>query len=314
MARMSLRTSLTLRVLGAVVVAGAITAGPAVADVDTTPPVITVTAPAEGQVIASNQGAVPTAFSCVDEQGGSGVATCQGDATIDTTKHGDQTFTVQTSDNAGNATTKTVNYRIVDMIPPQITITSPTPGQHVPLHSTLPSTFNCTDEGGSLIDTCSGTQIIESPEPGPHQFTVLAIDGDGNRVTKSVPYVVDATEAGNGNHGTGGNGTDVSTAASAGLKASTSAVKALRRKASAKLSFSAPAGSHVSVRVKRGGTTVANGSAVASASGSVSLTLRRGKAARKLLAGRRKLTLHVFVTVTDAQGHAGSRDKAVVVR
>src|SRR3954468_3858085 len=120
---------------GALLLAGAISAGPAVADVDTTPPVITITFPAEGQVITSNQGGVPTQFSCADEAGGSGLATCDGPATLDSTQHGDQQFTVTTSDRAGNATDKHVNYKVVDVIPPQITITSPVEGQHVTLFS-----------------------------------------------------------------------------------------------------------------------------------------------------------------------------------
>src|SRR5690349_10198360 len=128
---MSLRPS--LRLLGALLVTGAVCAVPAVAkldDPDTTPPVITITFPAEGQEITSNQGALATQFNCVDPvvPGAitSGTATCDGDATIDTTKNGDQQFTVHTTDNAGKATEKTVNYKLVDRIPPTITITSPT--------------------------------------------------------------------------------------------------------------------------------------------------------------------------------------------
>src|SRR4051795_6612791 len=104
MPRMSLRAILPL--LGA---AALLHAAPAAAqDPDTFPPEITITVPAEGQVVTSSQGAVETAFSCVDEDGGSGVASCDGDATLDTTHVGDHSFVVHTSDNAGNATTKIV--------------------------------------------------------------------------------------------------------------------------------------------------------------------------------------------------------------
>ena len=312
---MSLRPSAPLRPLAAVVVAGAIFAGPAVADVDdTTPPVITIRTPTEGQVFASNQGNVATDFSCDDpEPDASGTASCDGDATIDTTKHGDQSFTVHTTDHAGNETQKTVNYRIVDQIPPQITITAPVEGQHVPLHSSVSSSFDCTDAGGSLIYTCTGTQTIESPSPGPHQFTVVAIDGDGNRTTKSVNYVVDPTEGGRGNNA------GAAAAADAALSASTPALKSLRRKATAKLAFSAPARSRVSVKVtakvKDRQLTVAKASGTAGGDGSVKLTLRpAGAKARKLLHGRSKLSLHVFVTVTDPLGQVGKKDKVVSVR
>src|SRR4051794_21894674 len=90
-----------LRILAAAVVVGAFSAAPAFADVDTTPPEIAVTVPAEGQVFASDQGGVPTGFTCTDEPGGSGVATCAGDATLDTARVGDRVFTVQTTVDAG---------------------------------------------------------------------------------------------------------------------------------------------------------------------------------------------------------------------
>ena len=311
---MSLRASTPLRLLAAVVVVGAVCAGPAVADVDTTPPVITVTMPVEGQVIASNQGALPTAFACADEPGGSGVATCDGDATIDTTKHGDQQFVVHTSDRAGNATDKTVNYRIVDMIPPQITITAPVEGQHVPLHSTLSSSFDCTDVGGSLIDTCQGTQIIESPTPGPHQFTVLAIDGDGNRTTKSVNYVVDSTE-GNVVHNPAG----AQAAADKALSASNAALKSLRSKRTATLAFTALARAKASVkvtaRVKGKTVTIAKASGTAGGDGVVKLKLKvSGYAATAAVRHKGKLSLHVFVTITDEFGTTAKKDKVVSTR
>jgi hypothetical protein len=201
---MSLRPFASLRLLAAVAVVGAIFAGPAIArlNTDTTPPEITVTFPTEGQRIASNQGVLASQDECTDPQfapGGpddfvSGIATCERNAPIDTTLHGDQTLTLHATDNAGNATEKHINYRIVDQIPPTITITAPVEGQHVGLHSTHNASFDCADEGGSLIDTCQGNQNIDSPTPGPKVFTVVAIDGDGNRTTKSVNYVVDSTE------------------------------------------------------------------------------------------------------------------------
>jgi hypothetical protein len=313
---MSLRPSVSLRLLGSLLVAGAIFAGPAVADFnDTVPPEITVTTPAEGQVIASNQGALPTAFSCVDpEPEASGVATCAGDATIDTSKHGDQTFTVHTSDNAGNATDKTVNYRIVDQIPPQITITAPVEGQHVGLHSTHNSSFDCTDVGGSLIDTCQGSQNIDSPTPGPHVFTVLAIDGDGNRTTKSVNYVVDSTEE-NVVHNPAG----ADAAADKALSASTAALKALRKKLTATLSFNAGSKMKVSVKVtakvKRKTITIAKASGTAGGDG-IKLKLKvSGYAAPAAMKHKGKLALKISVTIDDPNGNATvTKSKSVTTR
>jgi hypothetical protein len=313
---MSLRPSPSLRLLGALLVAGALCAGPAIADVDDTfPPEITITVPAEGQMIASNQGALPTAFSCVDPPpDASGVATCQGDATIDTTKHGDQQFMVHATDNAGNATDKVVNYRIVDQIPPQITITAPVEGQHVGLHSTHNSSFDCTDAGGSLIDTCQGSQNIDSPTPGPHVFTVLAIDGDGNRTTKSVNYVVDPTEE-NVVHNPAG----ADAAADKALSASNSTLKTLRKKRTATLSFNAGSKMKVSVkitaRVKGKTVTIAKASGTAGGDG-IKLKLKvSGYAATAAMKHKGKLSLRISVTIDDPNGNATvTKSKTVTTR
>ena len=64
---------------------------------------------AGGHTYALNQ-AVPASYSCADESGGSGVASCAGPVAsgspIDTASVGSKTFTVQASDNAGNAASK----------------------------------------------------------------------------------------------------------------------------------------------------------------------------------------------------------------
>jgi hypothetical protein len=298
---MSPRASIAARLLAATAVAAALIAGPAAAQVaDTTPPAVTVTVPAEGQVFASDQGGVATAFTCADEPGGSGLATCTAPATIDTTQVGDQLFTVHTSDHAGNATDKLVHYRVVDMIPPQITISAPTAGQHAPLHSTVDTNFDCTDAGGSLIDTCQGDQNIDTSAVGPHVFTVLAIDGAGNRTTMSVPYVVDpvATFDPDLDHNT-----------QAVLNAAVPALKKLVHASSATIASTVRPGSKVAVRVTgRRGATVAKGSGRAGADGRVRFALRTaGAKGRRLLHGR----LHVLVTVTN--GRAAHRSRVVSI-
>jgi hypothetical protein len=83
---------------------------------DTIPPAITVTTPSEGQHLAQGAAAA-SAFSCGDEIGGSGVATCAAPASVDTGSAGAKTFTVTATDQAGNAATKVVNY-VVDATPP----------------------------------------------------------------------------------------------------------------------------------------------------------------------------------------------------
>jgi hypothetical protein len=80
-----------------------------------TAPTVTIGAPVDGGVYA--QGAiVRAAYSCADEPGGSGVATCTGtvaaDAAIDTATPGRKEFRVSAIDAAGNATLKTVSYTV----------------------------------------------------------------------------------------------------------------------------------------------------------------------------------------------------------
>jgi hypothetical protein len=284
--------------LAAAACAAALTAAPAHAQVaDTTPPAIDVTVPAEGQVFASDQGNVPTNFACHDEIGGSGLASCVGPAFIDTTQVGDQLFTVTASDRAGNSAPKLVHYRVVDMIPPQIVITAPTPGQHAALHSTVDATFNCTDQGGSLVDTCQGDQNIDTSQVGPHVFTVLAIDGAGNRTTMSVPYVVDPVAVFD---------PDLDHNTQTVLNAAVRALKGLAHASSATIATTVRPGSNVAVRVTgRRGATVAKGSGRAGADGTVRFALR--VKARRLLRGR----LHVFVTV--ANGRVARRSKVISV-
>lgn len=83
---------------------------------DTTAPTITLMTPADGAVYKLNQ-VVNADFSCEDEVGGSGVASCVGTVangtTIDTSSVGTKSFTVNASDNAGNhAQAVTHNYTV----------------------------------------------------------------------------------------------------------------------------------------------------------------------------------------------------------
>src|ERR1044071_8448681 len=80
---------------------------------DTTKPEIQITRPTSN-VYLLNQG-VTSSYSCTDV-GGSGVATCAGTvangAAVNTASVGAKVFTVNATDVAGNAATKTVNYTV----------------------------------------------------------------------------------------------------------------------------------------------------------------------------------------------------------
>jgi len=83
---------------------------------DTTTPTVTTGEPDDGAVYLLGQVAIAN-YSCSDEVGGSGVATCVGDvesgAEIDTSTVGPHTFTITSTDNAGNSTVVTLNYAVV---------------------------------------------------------------------------------------------------------------------------------------------------------------------------------------------------------
>jgi hypothetical protein len=78
--------------------------------IDVTAP--TVSSPHQGIEYKLGQ-SVEAQFTCTDEEGGSGVATCEGPATLDTSSVGEQTFQVTTRDEAGNEATETVTYRVI---------------------------------------------------------------------------------------------------------------------------------------------------------------------------------------------------------
>ncbi len=84
---------------------------------DTTAPTIKIATPSEGASYAPNQ-AVTADYSCADEEGGSGVASCQGPvadgSAIDTGSTGSHGFTVTATDNAGNTTSTGHTYSVVD--------------------------------------------------------------------------------------------------------------------------------------------------------------------------------------------------------
>lgn len=78
-------------------------------------PTITFVKPTDGAVYTLGQKVV-VGYSCADEPNGSGVASCEGTlpvgARLDTSRPGAKTFTVRTSDRAGNAASKSVSYTV----------------------------------------------------------------------------------------------------------------------------------------------------------------------------------------------------------
>ena len=165
---------------------------------DVTAPVITLTTPAANATFTRNQ-AVNANYSCADEPGGSGIATCAGTAAngtaIDTSTIGPHSFTVDATDNAGNPASVTHNYTVTDVTAPVITLTTPAANATYAQGATVNAAFSCADEpGGSGIATCVGSvannTAIDTSTLGSHSFTVDATDNAGNPSSVTHNYTV----------------------------------------------------------------------------------------------------------------------------
>jgi Ca2+-binding RTX toxin-like protein len=145
---------------------------------DTTAPSVAIPTPSDGATYTPNQ-AVNAKYSCKDEAGGSGVASCQGPVAdggaIDTGSTGSYDFTVTATDNAGNTTSVTHVYTVTDSVLP--------PG--------------CTITGTSANDVISGT---------PGDDTICA--GDGNDTVKGLDGSDTLKGEGGADTLLGGNGDD----------------------------------------------------------------------------------------------------------
>jgi hypothetical protein len=86
-----------------------------VAGADTTAPLITIASPTDLAAYTLNQ-VVVAGYTCVDEAGGSGTASCQGTvptgAGISTASVGTRTFSVSAADKAGNTSSRSVTYAV----------------------------------------------------------------------------------------------------------------------------------------------------------------------------------------------------------
>jgi len=125
---------------------------------DITAPTITLTTPADNDVYIKNQ-VVNADYSCADEAGGSGLASCVGDVPsgdpINTSTVGPHTFTVDAADNAGNTAQVIHNYFVhyafdgfrspVDNLPTLNTVKA---GSAVPVKFSLSG-----DQGLGIIDS-----------------------------------------------------------------------------------------------------------------------------------------------------------------
>jgi large repetitive protein len=153
--------------------------------IDKTPPVVAITAPANGAYYKSIN--VPAAGFTVNELNPYTTVEAGYSAS-----EGVQTYTVTATDTAGNVGSASVTYT-VDNTPPVVAITAPADGAVYLLNQNVSANWSATD-ALSGIASSSGTVPSGSPIPtgtaGANTFTVTATDKAGNTTTKTVNYYV----------------------------------------------------------------------------------------------------------------------------
>ncbi len=173
---------------------------------DQTAPTVTVNIP-EGAVYTQGR-PVPLTFSCADDQGGSGVASCVGStpsgANLPTGTAGMQVLTITATDNVGNVFVKTVNYRVLDAVN-----TNGSAGGTVPATLALtlgtPATFGALTAGVAKDYTAAmSANVVSSAGDAALSVADPSSTATGHLVngTFSLPSIVQAKASSPG--GTGG--------------------------------------------------------------------------------------------------------------
>jgi hypothetical protein len=163
---------------------------------DTTAPSVTLSTPSDGATYDLNQ-AITANYSCHDEAQGSGVASCQGTvpdgSPVDTATLGTKSFTVTTSDNAGNVSSVTHTYTVVGA--GQCTITGNAKANTI--SGTSGADIICGGGGNDTIKGLGGNDVLRGDAGNDKLF-----GGAGDDVVNSKDGV-------NGNDSLdGGTGTD----------------------------------------------------------------------------------------------------------
>ena len=158
---------------------------------DVIPPTGTISAPAAGADYAVGT-RLYASYSCDDGAGGSGVVGCIGSYpngyALPTNRPGTFTFTVDAFDAAGNHGSASVNYRVVDENPPQITITSPADGGTYLVGDPITPSYSCHDDVDGSNVTCKASPFDTTP--GSHVFRVDSVDSAGNAAFATATYSV----------------------------------------------------------------------------------------------------------------------------
>lgn len=168
---------------------------------DVVAPAVELRRPLDGSVVGRGE-VVEADYACGDEAGGSGVASCLGSTVsggpIDTSVLGVHEYSVTATDNAGNSTTTTHEYTVVDRTSPTVRIAAPVDGEVYARGAVVPAAYECVDEvGGSGLrpfGSCVGPVGIGAPVDtwtlGNRDFRVTATDAAGNVGWATNSYTV----------------------------------------------------------------------------------------------------------------------------
>ena len=173
---------------------------------DQTAPTVTVNIP-EGAVYTQGR-PVPLTFSCADDPGGSGIASCVGStpsgSNLPTGTAGMQVLTITATDNVGNVFVKTVNYRVLDATNADGTVSGTVPAT-LALTLGTPATFGAFTPGVAKDYTASMTANVVSTA-GDAALSVAdpSSTTTGQLVNGDVLAPVDPAGQGRSAGGTGG--------------------------------------------------------------------------------------------------------------
>lgn len=164
---------------------------------DAITPEVDLVAPAQGEVFVQGQ-VVLADYGCSDRGGSNLVSCADADAAVDTSVPGEHPFAVRAADGAGNETTVTHTYTVLDVADltgPAVELAVPPDGAVYDRDEAVTVDFSCADEpGGSGLDTCTGStgdgEPLDTATVGDRDLTVMATDNDGNETTVTHTYTV----------------------------------------------------------------------------------------------------------------------------
>jgi len=162
---------------------------------DTEPPIITASTSPAPNANGWNNSDVTTTFACVDNEGGSGVASVTGPVVV-TSEGANQQLVGTCTDNAGNSATVTVTVNL-DKTPPNITAsTAPPPNANGWNNSDVTVSFECVDALSGVASLTSPVIVTTEGENQSVSGTCTDVAGNSSSVTvfvsldKTVPILI----------------------------------------------------------------------------------------------------------------------------